>query len=40
LFRFSFLHADDLAVCFTAATISFFLVEAIKRRGRKNHDLV
>ena len=40
LFRFTVLHPDDLAVCFTAGTISFFLVEIIKRRGRKNHDPV
>jgi len=36
LFRFTVLHPDDLAVCFTAGAISFFLVEAIKRRGRNN----
>ena len=40
LFRFTVLHPDDLAVCFAAGVISFFLVEIIKRRGRKNHDPV
>ena len=36
LFRFTVLHADDLAVCFTAGAISFLLLEIIKRRGRKH----
>jgi Ca2+-transporting ATPase len=36
LFRFTVLHPNDVAVCFTAGAISFFLVEIIKRRGRNN----
>ena len=36
LFRFTALHPDDLAICLAAGAISFFLVETIKRRGRKH----
>jgi Ca2+-transporting ATPase len=38
LFRFTVLHPDDLAVCFTAGAITFFLVEIIKRWGRKHRE--
>jgi len=35
IFRFTALHPDDLAICFTAGAIIFSLVEIIKRKGLK-----